>query len=121
AAGAAILEELGLTESDRLQGQIVSTQIVTNVTPYQAQLVNKTRAGSLLVPGESMLVVEMAPAGYAVVAANEAEKAADVKLISISSIGPAGRIIVSGTNAQVQTARDVVADVVASLKGRPGM
>jgi ethanolamine utilization microcompartment shell protein EutS len=119
-AASAMLEDLGLTEEDRLAAQIVSTQVISNVDPYQAQLVNQMRRGSMIVPGEAMLVMEIAPAGYACIAANEAEKAADIKLVSISSIGPAGRIIVSGTESQVQTARDAVIQSIGALRGRPG-
>ncbi|GIW06869.1 MAG: BMC domain-containing protein [Dehalococcoidia bacterium] len=119
-AASAMLESLELNEEDRLAAQIVSTQVISNVDPYQAQLVNQMRRGSMIVPGEAMLVMEIAPAGYACLAANEAEKAADIKLVSISSIGPAGRIIVSGTESQVQTARDAVIQSIGAIRGRPG-
>jgi ethanolamine utilization microcompartment shell protein EutL len=121
ASGGALLEALGLNEEDRLQGQALSSQIITNVDPYQAQLVNQTRRGSMIVPGEAMLVVEVAPAGYAIIAANEAEKSADIKLVSISSIGPFGRIIVSGTPSQVEGAREAAINAMQNLRGRPGM
>jgi ethanolamine utilization microcompartment shell protein EutS len=120
-AGAAMLDQLELNEEDRLAAQVVSTQIINNIDPYQAQLINQLRRGSMIVPGEAMLVVEIAPAGYAVVAANEAEKASDIKLVSISSIGPAGRVIVSGAESQVNMARDAVVQSMGDIKGKPGM
>ncbi|GIW10750.1 MAG: BMC domain-containing protein [Chloroflexi bacterium] len=120
AAASAMLEDLHLAEEDRLAAQIVSAQVISNVDPYQAQLVNQMRRGSLLVPGEAMLVMEIAPAGYACLAANEAEKAADIKLVSISSIGPAGRIILSGTESQIQAARQAVIQAIGALRGRTG-
>ncbi|MFN8532439.1 MAG: hypothetical protein U0556_02695 [Dehalococcoidia bacterium] len=119
-AGAAMLEELALNEEDRLAAQIVSTQVISNIDPYQAQLVNQLRRGSLIVPGEAMLVIEMSPSGYACFAANEAEKAADIKLVSISSIGPAGRLIVSGTESQMQTAREAVIQSIGTIRGKAG-
>lgn len=122
AAGSAMLEELGLTEQDRLQPQIVSSQIISNVDAYQAALINKPpRAGSMLVPGEALLVVEVSPAGYSVYAGNEAEKAAQIKIIQITSIGPAGRILVSGDMSQVEGARQAVMNAIASISGRQGM
>ncbi len=77
--------------------------------------------GSMLVPGEALLVVEVSPAGYSVYAGNEAEKAAQIKIIQITSIGPAGRILVSGDMSQVEGARQAVMNAIASISGRQGM
>jgi len=52
------------------------------VDPYQAQLLNRCRRGSMLVAGETMLVLECAPAAYINIACNEAEKTASIKLSS---------------------------------------
>jgi len=106
AAGQAVLAELGLTEADRVQPQIVSTQIITNVHPYQAQLLNKFRKGALLIPGRSLLVIELTPAAYAGLAANEAEKAANIDVVEIRAVGRFGRVFLSGSESEVLTARD---------------
>src|SRR3954470_11606509 len=39
AAGQAVLAHLGLQESDRIKPTVASAQFVTNVSPYQAQLI----------------------------------------------------------------------------------
>jgi ethanolamine utilization microcompartment shell protein EutL len=114
AAGAAVLAELGLTEDDRVKPEIASAQFITNVHPYQAQLLNKFRKGALLIPGESLFVLEMAPAAYAGLAANEAEKAADIKVVEIRAVGRFGRVFLSGTESDVATAREAA---VAALMG----
>ena len=114
AAGAAVLAELGLTEEDRVKPEIASAQFITNVHPYQAQLLNKFRKGALLIPGESLFVLEMAPAAYAGLAANEAEKAADIKVVEIRAVGRFGRVFLSGTESDVATAREAA---VAALMG----
>jgi len=119
AAGTAILTELGLTESDAIKGQIISSEIITNIDGYQAQLINQTRRGSMLVPGESMLVVETSPAGYALYAANEAEKASDVKLVAMAAVGPFGRLLMSGTTSQVQMAQQAAMRSLDNIPGRP--
>lgn len=114
AAGAAVLAELGLTEEDRVKPEIASAQFITNVHPYQAQLLNKFRKGALLIPGESLFVLEMAPAAYAGLAANEAEKAADIKVVEIRAVGRFGRVFLSGSESDVATAREAA---IAGLMG----
>jgi ethanolamine utilization microcompartment shell protein EutL len=114
AAGSAVLAELGLTEEDRVKPEIASAQFITNVHPYQAQLLNKFRKGALLIPGESLFVLEMAPAAYAGLAANEAEKAADIKVVEIRAVGRFGRVFLSGSESDVATAREAA---IAGLMG----
>ncbi|MDE0668198.1 MAG: BMC domain-containing protein [bacterium] len=118
AAGAAILSDLDLQESSRLAPTIASTQFITNVHPYQAQLLNKFRKGALLIAGESLFVLEVAPAAYAGLAANEAEKAANVKVVEIRAVGRFGRTFLSGSESEVATARDAAVRALASLEGR---
>ena len=110
AAGAAVLAELGLTEEDRVKPTIASAQFITNVHPYQAQLLNKFRKGALLIPGESLFVLELSPAAYAGLAANEAEKAADIKVVEIRAVGRFGRVFLSGTESDVASAREAAID-----------
>ena len=118
AAGSAILAELNLQETDRLKPTIASTQFITNVHPYQAQLLNKFRKGALLIPGESLFVLEVAPAAYAGLAANEAEKAATINVVEIRAVGRFGRTFLSGTESEVATARDAAVGVLTSLESR---
>lgn len=114
AAGAAVLAELGLTEDDRVKPQIASAQFITNVHPYQAQLLNKYRKGALLIPGQSLFVLEITPAAYAGLAANEAEKAADIAVVEIRAVGRFGRVFLSGTESDVSHAREAA---IAGLTG----
>jgi ethanolamine utilization microcompartment shell protein EutL len=114
AAGAAVLAELGLTEDDRVKPEIASAQFITNVHPYQAQLLNKFRKGALLIPGQSLFVLEISPAAYAGLAANEAEKAADIAVVEIRSVGRFGRVFLSGTESDVASAREAA---IAGLTG----
>ena len=118
AAGSAILAELTLQETDRLKPTIASTQFITNVHPYQAQLLNKFRKGALLIPGESLFVLEVTPAAYAGLAANEAEKAATINVVEIRAVGRFGRTFLSGTESEVATARDAAVGVLTSLESR---
>ena len=118
-AGDAVLERLGLVIEDRVKPEIASLQIITNVDPYQAQLLNRFRRGSMLVPGETMLVVEVAPAAYINLAANEAEKGANIRIIHISSIGRFGRMWLGGSEEEIISARDAAIAAIENVTGRP--
>lgn len=116
--GQAILNCLGMDLSDRLKPKATSVQVITNVDPYQAQLINKFRKGGLLVPGETLLVMEVAPAGYIVLAANEAEKAAGLKVVEIRNVGRFGRMFLSGSESEVLAGKEAALAAVEGLSGR---
>lgn len=118
-AGRIVLARLGLKIEDRVKPSIASVQVITNVDPYQAQLLNRFRRGSMLVPGETMLVLECAPAAYINYAFNEAEKGSTIKLLHISSVGRFGRMWLSGSEAEILTARNAAVKALEELEGRP--
>jgi ethanolamine utilization microcompartment shell protein EutL len=117
-AGRIVLDRLGLKPEDRLKPEIASVQVITNVDPYQAQLLNRFRRGSMLVPGETMLVLECAPAAYINYACNEAEKGATIKLLHVSSVGRFGRLWMSGSEAEIIAARNAAVAALEALEGR---
>ena len=111
-AGQSILEACGLTVSDRLTPEIVSSKIISKVNPYQAQQINKNRKGNLLIPGRSLLVLEIEPAANVVLAANEVEKISDISLIHFNPFGRYGRLFVSGSESEIRMARDAAHAVI---------
>lgn len=117
-AGRVVLDRLGLKEQDRIKPQVVSTQVITNIDPYQSQLINRFRRGSMLVPGETMLVLECAPAAYINYACNEAEKKANIKIIHVSSVGRFGRMWLSGSESEIISAKNAA---IASLEALDGI
>ena len=119
-AGEVVLSRLGMKVEDRIKPQIASIQVITRVDPYQAQLLNRFRRGSMIVPGETMLVLECAPAAYINYACNEAEKKAGIKIIHVSSVGRFGRMWLSGSEAEIITARDAAVKALESLEGKAG-
>jgi len=119
-AGRVVLDRLGLGVADRVKPEIASVQVITNVDPYQAQLLNRFRRGSMLVPGETMLVLECAPAAYINYACNEAEKGASIKILHVSSVGRFGRMWLSGSESEILTARDAAVAAIEALEGKPG-
>jgi hypothetical protein len=116
-SGRIVLERLGLNAEDRIKPKIASIQLITNVDPYQAQLLNRFRRGSMLVPGETLLVVEVAPAAYINYACNEAEKKATIKIVHVSSVGRFGRMWLCGTESEMVTARDAAIQALDTLEG----
>ena len=105
AAAEAIFAVTGLTINDRVRPKLASSQVVTNVDPFQAQLINKMRRGSLLVPGQTLLIMEVEPAAYITLAANEAEKAAAISQVYVSNVGRFGRYFAAGSDSEIEAAR----------------
>jgi hypothetical protein len=118
-AGAAVLAFLGLREHDRVQPRVVSDQVIRAVEPYHAQVINKMRYGDQLIAGESLFILESEPAGYIAFAANQALKAARVKLIDASLFGAYGRLYLSGAEADIDAGREAAIGALTKLKGRP--
>ena len=117
-AGQTALARFGLTEADRWKPEVVSVKMVNNVDAYEAQLVNQTSRGGLLLRGQTLCVLEVAPAAYVILAANEAEKAADITLVHYSPSGRFGRLYIAGTESAVKVARDAAVQAVNSLSGK---
>ncbi len=118
AAAEAVLEHLGLQETDRVRPKVASQQFITNVNPYQAQLINKWRKGNMLLPRDSLFVLEASPAAYVSLAANEAEKAANINIVEVRAVGRFGRLFVSGTESEVQSAAKAATASLEALGGR---
>lgn len=109
ASGAAILEALGLKEEDRWKPRVLSSQVIHNIDPHHAQLINRMRHGHLLIARQSLFVLEVEPAAYAVIAANEAEKHASISILEVRAFGSFGRIYLGGEE------RDVIAGSEAAI------
>jgi len=120
AAGDAILSELGHTIEDRLKPTVATHEIIRAMEPDHAQCVNKLRWGSMIVPGESLLIMETQPAAYIALAANEAEKAAQVNLLECSPVGAFGRLYMGGSEAEIDVAAEVAKAAIAAIDGQPG-
>ena len=116
--GQAVLDYLKIDEHDRLKPRLISDQVIRAVEPYHAQVINKMRYGDQLLAGESLLILETEPAGYIAYAANEALKAAQIKLIDASLFGAYGRLYLSGSEAQIDAAREAALRAVTNVQGR---
>jgi len=104
-AAGSVFDRFELDFQDRLTPEVLSTQIIDNVTPYHAQLINRGYDGSMLLEQESLFILEVRPACTIVIAANEAEKSAGVKLIHFRYRGRFGRLYLAGSEDQTRAAR----------------
>ena len=117
AAGAAILDQLGCVESDRLRPKVVSNTIIRSIEPYHAMILDKIRFGSMIAPGESLFIMETEPAAYVAFAANEAEKAANVTLVDVTPFGAFGRLYLCGDESEIDSAAAAANAAIESISG----
>jgi hypothetical protein len=118
-AGQAILAGLGANAADQLRPRILFSDVIEDVADRQAVIINRNRGGSMLVPGDTLLVCEVTPALFASVAANEAERAAPgITLVDVSMIGVAGRVYAGGSTRDVLAAQAAIAGALARVEGR---
>jgi hypothetical protein len=117
-AGKMILEELSLKKEQRLAPSILATSIINKVDPYQAVIINRNSKGMLILGGDDVYLLEVTPAAYSSIAANEAEKHCNVRLVDIRFFGAAGRIYLAGSESEIQAAAKKVVETLGKLKGR---
>ncbi|MGD9048019.1 MAG: hypothetical protein PVF77_08210 [Anaerolineae bacterium] len=124
AAGAAILDALEVQAEERWKPKLHSSQIIRRVDAHQTQLINRNRNGMMLIADQTLYVMEVEPAAYAVLAANEAEKAALINIVEVRPFGSFGRVylggeerdIMAGYTAAVQAIEDITGRVVESRR-----
>ena len=117
-AGKAILQALELTEEDRLKPRVLSSQVIRRIDDHQTQLINRMRHGNMIVPGETLYVMELEPAAYASLAANEAEKAAEINILEVRSFGSFGRVYLGGDERDIDVAWRAAEHVIENMVGR---
>lgn len=105
-AADAVLGVLGASEADARRPEILASKIITNIDHDHAFLINRNKDGSMLLPGESLFVMEMQPASYAILAVNEAEKASPIKVVDFRMMGATGRVYLAGNEDAVRTAAE---------------
>jgi hypothetical protein len=118
AAGRAILQELGLTPSDCIKPRIISSQVIRNIDPHHTQLINRNRRGQMILSGQTLYILEVEPAAYAALAANEAEKAALINILQVSAVGTFGRLYLGGEERDILAAARAVEATLQGLAGR---
>jgi hypothetical protein len=117
-AGRAILEALGLAPEDRWKPQVMSSQIIRHVDDHHAQLVNRNRNGMMLIPGQTLYIMEVTPAAYAALAANEAEKAAEINIVEVRPFGSYGRVYLGGEERDIMAGYGAAVAAIEAISGK---
>jgi hypothetical protein len=117
-AGNAILDALGMKESDRIKPRVISSQIIRNIDAHQAQLINRTRRGQLLLAGQTLYILEVEPAAYASLAANEAEKYSSINILQVTAVGSFGRVYLGGEERDILAGSQAALAAIANVSGR---
>src|SRR3954469_3421853 len=117
-AGRAILEALELKESDRTKPTIASSQVIRRVDDHQTQLINRMRHGNMILAGQTLYIMELEPAGYAALAANEAEKAADINILEVRTFGSFGRVYLGGEERDMDVAYKAAINAIEGVTGK---
>jgi len=116
-AGRAILEALDLTPDMRYKPEIRSSQVIRKVDAHQAQIINRNRKGSMLIADQTLFVMEVEPAGYAALAANEAEKAAEITIVQVRPYGSYGRIWLGGEERDIMVGSEAAVRAIEGVSG----
>ena len=120
AAGAAILDSVDHVETDRIKPKILSSQIIRRIDDHHAQLINRMRHGHMIIPGQTLYVLEVEPAAYAALAANEAEKAADINILEVRAFGSMGRVYLGGEERDIDVGWRAAVAAIEGVEGRAG-
>jgi len=118
AAGRAILEAIEHEETDRTKPRILSSQIIRRIDDHQAQLINRMRHGQMIIPGQTLYVLELEPAAYAPLAANEAEKAAEINVLEVRAFGSMGRVYLGGEERDIDVGWRAAIAAIEGLEGQ---
>ena len=117
-AGHAILNALGLKEEERWKPKIYSSQVIRRIDDYQTQLINRMRHGNMITPGQTLYVMEVQPAAYAALAANEAEKAAEINILEVRAFGSFGRVYLGGEERDIDVGYRAAIKTIEGVSGR---
>ena len=117
-AGQAILDYLGVDEKERHKPRIVANQVVRHLEDTQTMLINRFRFGNMILAGQTLFVLEVVPAAYAALAANEAEKAADINILDVRAVGSFGRVYIGGEERDVVVAHEAATQAINAVTGK---
>ena len=117
-AGRRVLAAAGVSADDGLRPNVMTDEIIRAIDDHQAMMINKSRAGMLVLGRDTLYTLEVNPAIWVLLAANEAEKAAAVRLVGLGNNGAVGRLRLAGTDASIEAAVSAVQRALASVAGR---
>ncbi len=113
-----MLQAIGRRLEDQLAPRILTDEVIRQISDHHAMLINRTRAGMLVLGGDTLYTLEVTPAVHVTLAANEAEKAAPVRLVGLGADGAVGRLRLAGGDAEIDAAVIAVRRALAEIPGR---
>src|SRR5687767_13443863 len=120
-AGRLILEAAGVGYEDGLEANVLTDEVIRKVDSHHAMLINRTRSGMLLLAQDTLYTLEVNPAIWVLLAANEAEKAAPIRLVGLGNNGAVGRLRLAGTDAEIEAAVEAVHRALGQIRGRKNL
>ena len=72
----------------------------------------------MITPGQTLYVLECEPAAYAALAANEAEKAANINVLEVRAFGSMGRVYLGGEESDIDVGWRAAVAALEGLEGR---
>lgn len=117
-AGVRILKAADQTQDDGFKPAILTSEVIRQIDSHHAMLINKSRTGMLVLGGDTLYTLEVNPAVWVLAAANEAEKAAPVRIIGLDNNGAVGRLRLAGTDAAIEEAVKAVHLALSRGTGR---
>ncbi len=110
-----VLRAIELDENDRAEIKILTNMIIRGVEQDHAIFFTGEAKGNMVIAGDSVLIMETTPAAYLAIAANEALKAANVKLNQIKPFGASGRLTMSGPESEIDSAAEAAMKIINNL------
>jgi hypothetical protein len=117
-AGRRVLAAAGVGAEDGLAPHVLNDEIIRQIDDHQAMLINRSRAGMLVLGKDTLYTLEVNPAVWVLLAANEAEKAAPIRLVGLGNNGAVGRLRLAGSDAAIEAAVEAVRRSLAAVRGR---
>jgi len=117
-AGLMILKAAGVTIADALKPNLLTSEIIRKISDHHAMMINRTRSGMLVLGDDTLYTLEVNPAVYVTLAANEAEKASPIRIVGLGAEGAVGRLRLAGTDAEIDEAVKAVRRALEGLGGR---
>lgn len=118
-SAAIVLRWLDTTAASRQKVRVAWHEIIRGINADHSVLINRqNRKGSMVLPGQSIFILETEPAGNIIFAANEAEKAAHITLVEAHAVGAFGRLTLAGREADIETAAEAALRAIDRLNAQ---
>ena len=113
-----VLRAMGCAPEDGLAPHVLTDETIRRIDSHQAMLINRSRAGMLVLGDDTLYTLETNPALYVLLAANEAEKASPIRIVGLDNNGAVGRLRLAGGDAEIDEAVGAVQRALSGVRGR---